>query len=104
MPEPIPSYKGSEPYIFVSYSHKDSERVLPILNAMIHDGYRVWYDEGIPWSSEWREVIENHIRRCSIFLAFLSPDYVESKECRSEISYARKTKNRFLQYIWKIRN
>ena len=45
--EQFPPYEGPEPYIFVGYSHQDSARILPILDTMMHDGYRVWYDEGI---------------------------------------------------------
>ena len=31
-------YEGSEPYIFVSYAHKDGEKVLPLLDHMQEDG------------------------------------------------------------------
>ena len=82
-------YEGNEPYIFVSYSHKDSERVLPILNAMNAAGYRVWYDEGIPWTSEWPAVIAQHILNCGICMAFLSSTSVESDHCRREIHFSQ---------------
>ena len=48
-------YEGQEPYIFASYSHRDSETVLPILDALNKRGFRVWYDEGIPWTAEWKD-------------------------------------------------
>lgn len=48
MAESIPvAYKGTDPYIFISYAHKDSDIVLPIISRLQKDGYRVWYDEGI---------------------------------------------------------
>ena len=104
MPERIPPYEGSDPYIFVGYSHKDSDKILPILNAMIQDGYRVWYDEGIPWTSEWPEVIEDHLFRCSMCLVFHSSASVESVYCRREIHYALKENKPILSvYLEKIR-
>lgn len=40
-------YEGNEKYIFISYAHKDSGSVLPILQAMADGGYRLWYDQGM---------------------------------------------------------
>ena len=40
-------YKGDRPFLFISYAHKDSERVLPIIRRLMAQGYRVWYDAGI---------------------------------------------------------
>ena len=40
-------YNGDDPYIFISYSHRDTELVWPILLQMQRDGYRFWYDDGI---------------------------------------------------------
>ena len=31
MSERIPAYEGREPYIFVSYAHRNSEKVMPCL-------------------------------------------------------------------------
>ena len=41
MERPV-AYMGEEPYIFVSYSHKDSERVWPIIARLQADRFRVW--------------------------------------------------------------
>ena len=38
------AYKGEQPYIFISYAHKDSDVVLPIVAKLQQDGYRVWYE------------------------------------------------------------
>ena len=46
MNRPI-AYSGDEPYLFISYAHKDSERVLPVILSLQEKGFRVWYDEGI---------------------------------------------------------
>ena len=81
-------YEGDKPYIFVSYSHKDGERVAPILNRMYQEGFRIWYDEGIDWGTEWPAEIEKHLLGSAAFLAFHSVSSVESVNCRQEITYA----------------
>ena len=34
-------YEGNEPYIFLSYCHKDQAKVYPIFEQMAFDGYRL---------------------------------------------------------------
>ena len=36
----IKPYEGSEAYIFVSYAHRDYDRIDPILRALADRGYR----------------------------------------------------------------
>ena len=55
MSVPAKRYEGAEPYVFISYSHADSERVLAIVKAMEKRGYRVWYDAGINAGQQWTE-------------------------------------------------
>ncbi len=93
-------YNGDENYIFVSYSHKDSDRVHPIINRMLSNGFRVWYDEGIDPVTEWDENIADHLKRCVGILAFLSENYLRSENCRDELNYARDLeKGRLLVYL-----
>ena len=82
------TYEGTRPYIFVSYAHKDSEQVFPILDALHEAGYRVWYDRGIPWSTEWADVIADHVEACAVCLAFHSEASKTSPNCREELYYA----------------
>ena len=81
-------YEGSEQYIFVSYAHKDSETVIPIINALQSAGFRVWYDQGIQAGTEWPEYIEDHLNKCKCVLVCMSPATIESINCRNEINYA----------------
>lgn len=37
------AYKGDQPYIFISYAHKDSDIVLPIISRLQQDGYEYNY-------------------------------------------------------------
>lgn len=60
-------YRGSEPYIFISYSHKDRDKVMRVLDTMQHDGYRIWFDAGIDPGTEWDQSIANHIEKKRLF-------------------------------------
>lgn len=84
----IKSYEGNEPYIFISYAHKDSELVMPILSALQGKGFRVWYDAGIEAGTEWPEYIAEHLNGAARVLTFLSRNFVESQNCRREINFA----------------
>ena len=81
-------YKGNEPYIFISYAHKDSDRVLPIIESLAEKGFRVWYDAGIEAGTEWPEYIASHLEKAAAVLAFLSQNAIESNNCRQEINFA----------------
>lgn len=96
----IAPYEGKEPFIFVSYSHRNRDDALSIVERLQKDGYRVWYDEGIHPGSEWDEYIAQYVANCSLFLALLSEEYLLSSNCKDELNYARnKEKNRVLIYL-----
>lgn len=82
-------YNGEKPYVFISYAHKDAEKVMSIIRQLQADGYRVWYDEGIDPGTEWDDNIANHVENCGCFLAFMSGNYLASENCRDELNYAR---------------
>lgn len=83
------SNKDDTPYIFISYSHRDSKRVLPAIEIMQQNGYRVWFDSGIEAGTEWSNNIATHLRDCSAFIAFISSNSVLSENCLDEIAYAK---------------
>lgn len=85
---PFEAYSGSEDYIFVSYAHRDSFLIFPELSDLNDAGRRIWYDEGIDPGSEWPEEIANAITRCALFVVYLSPYAVASKNVCNEINFA----------------
>ena len=92
-------YKGDENYIFISYSHRDIDEVLSFIETLQENGYNVWYDEGIDPGTEWDENIAKHIRECAYFISFITEDYIQSQNCRDELTYARDlNKERLLIY------
>ena len=93
-------YSGKEPYIFVSYAHKDKSRVMPVLQMLCRRGFRVWYDEGIDPGTEWDDYIAEHVYSCGCMVAFMSANYVASDNCRDELNFARDLqKERLLIYL-----
>lgn len=89
------AYEGPEKYIFISYAHKDSDTVFPILERLNAEGYRVWFDDGIVPGSEWPEYIANHLNNCETFVFFASPNSVASDNCKREVNYALSKNKRF---------
>lgn len=81
-------YNGKENYIFISYSHRDSERVIPIVKNLQSAGFRVWYDEGIEAGTEWPEFVAEHLYNSAVVLVFLSPNALGSQNCTREIHFA----------------
>lgn len=92
----IKPYEGKEDYIFISYSHKDKEKVFPVIERMVDDGFRVWFDEGIVPGEEWTKTIAEHLNGCSVFFAFVSENSLESKNCTREINFAIKKDKYFV--------
>ena len=87
--EKILPYNGKEPYIFISYAHKDADTVVPAIRTLQQGGYRIWYDLGIEAGTEWSNNIAQHLQDCSVFIAFISKNSVLSENCLDEIAFAK---------------
>ena len=96
----LAAYHGTEPYIFISYSHRNADRATAVIRSMNRSGYRVWYDEGLIPGREWDENIARIIMRCGYFVALITREYLDSSNCRDELNYARdKNKPILLIYL-----
>lgn len=73
-----PFRPDEDDYIFVSYSHKDREKVFPIIKALYEKGFHIWYDEGIELCSDFSDSIRTHVQNCSLFLLFLTENSAKS--------------------------
>ena len=67
------------PYIFVSYSHRDRERVFPIITRLYEKGWRIWYDEGLEVTENYYTSLSRHIKNCTVFLLFVTENSVKSE-------------------------
>ena len=89
-------YEGKRPFVFISYSHRNTARVLEIITLLHEKKLRLWYDEGIPAGKDWSSNIESHMRTCSAVLFFRSETALASPNCYNEIAAAVERKHPLL--------
>lgn len=83
-------YEGTEPYIFISYSHSNSQEVYRILNRLNKEKFRVWFDDTMEIGEDFRDELREKIEDCSAFIIFISNASMSSKYCGMEIITAFK--------------
>ena len=69
---PFEAYEGDEPYIFVSYKHKEYEKVYPVMDKLHNAGINIWYDAGLPLGRNYDIQIAEHIMNSSLFVTFVT--------------------------------
>ncbi len=76
--------------VFVCHASSELDKIMPIIEKLEGDGYTCWYSErNLPKDIENYKVgIENAIRSCRIFLAFMSTASIMSKDCQWEMDIA----------------
>ncbi len=90
---PFPAYdyeSSDDPFVFASYAHSDKNIVYPIIKYLHNNGINVWYDEGIPFSEEWRKKIANSLKNCRSFIVFLTQTSVTRPNVIREINFSLK--------------
>ena len=88
------AYMGEEPYLFVSYSHKDTAKVYPILDALYDRKYRLWYDESCETGNDFRDELRERIENSEAVILFVSKSSMLSPFCGMEIIVARENGKR----------
>lgn len=48
----------------------------------------------IPWGQEWKERICNTLDQCTFFIPIITPSYLVSEQCRFELEYFLRTKEK----------
>lgn len=91
--------QSKQPYIFISYAHKDTALVMPIIEQMQKWNFCVWYDTGIEAGTEWPEYIATKLLASHCVIAFISKNAMNSHNCRREINFAI-AKNKDLLVIY----
>ncbi len=86
----IDSYDGPEPYLFVSYSHRDAKFVNEVLKKIDREKFRMWYDDTMEIGDDFREELRSRIERSCAILLFISNSSIQSKYCGMEIITAFK--------------
>ena len=95
------AYQGDKPYVFLSYSHKDEELALSVIEYLQEHSFNVWYDEGIHSGTQWKDVILKKIANpnCWMMVFLVTQNSLASKECRREIVFADKKEKKFLNVV-----
>ena len=97
MDKKVEAYRGSDPYIFVSYAHKNADIVHPFI-SVLQEKYNVWFDEGIHFGREWDDEIMTRIEQCNLFLFIVTKDSLVSSNCKDELAQARELKKEFISH------
>ena len=77
----VKAYAGRRPFIFLSYSHKDTEIAYPLIDELQKRGFNVWFDEGIHSGVQWKRTITEHINSCSLMIFLVTQNSLDSAEC-----------------------
>jgi WD40 repeat protein len=84
--------------VFISYSRRDKEFVLKLRDALVASNRNVWLDlRDIPYTADWQEEIYRNIVTANNVLCVLSPDFIQSPNCRNEVAYAVMTGKRLVR-------
>jgi TIR domain len=75
--------------IFFSYSHKDQDRVRPIYDALVDQGFEVFWDPKVPAGTDWDTWIRQHLTDCKCAIVFWSAASVASDNVRHEAMVAK---------------
>lgn len=88
--KPFKAYDGDEPYLFVSYAHKDAYLVFPEIKIFHDEGYPVWYDQGLNPGQEWDDEVAIALINCRLLVVFISKNSMDSTNVQDEIKLALK--------------
>jgi hypothetical protein len=75
--------------IFFSYSSADRERVRPVRDTLVAQGFEVFWDQEVPTGLDWDSWIRQHLGKCKCAMAFWSAASVASDNVRHEAVVAK---------------
>lgn len=74
--------------VFISYSYKDKPSVDSLIKALDDQKVEYWTDHKIRAGQEWMKEIEKALYSASVYLFFISPDFLASDWAMFEIGLA----------------
>jgi TIR domain len=74
--------------IFFSYSSADRERVRPVRDALVAQGFDVFWDQQVPAGVDWDTWIRQHLASCKCAIVFWSSASIVSRNVRHEATVA----------------
>ena len=81
-------YEGQEPYIFISYAHKDQDKMNAVKEFLRRRHIRFWYDSGLHSGDDWNMVIARHLEKAAVCLLLLSRNSANSMYVKNELNFA----------------
>ena len=88
--------------VFISYSHRDTDLVQQLVDALNVHKRAVWVDRrGIDYATQWNDEIYHGIESADNFVLVISPDSLNSQYCHDEIDHARKQSKRIVPLLIK---
>ncbi len=84
----IALYKGEGNYLFISYSHAESQLIHAVAKELSSRNVNFWYDRNLLLGDIWSKEIAQHVQGSRSFLAFVSRQFAESVNCKAEINLA----------------
>ena len=85
---PFKAYDGDEPYIFISYAHKDKKIVYKEIKRFHDEGYHIWYDDGLIPGEYWDDEIAYKLSNSYLVVVFISKNSMDSTNVIDEIKFA----------------
>ena len=96
--------KNEECDIFISYNWGIKEAVEKFHEKLEANGFRVWRDKFLKQGHQSLfEQLGKKIKESTVFLCFLTKDYVKSDNCRKELNYAAKLKKTIIYFPFSIK-
>lgn len=81
-------YEGEKPYIFISYSHRDTFQLVEVCTLFKKKNVKFWYDNGLYSGDDWNLMIASHLEKASACLLLLSRLSAESQYVKNELNFA----------------
>jgi len=88
--------------VFISYSRRDKDFVHRLADALAEHKREAWIDwKDIPLTAEWQREIFSNIEVSDDFVFVISPESVNSVNCRREIAHAAAHNKRMVPVLYK---
>ena len=97
-----PSDKIDKELVFISYSRKDDDFVLPLCKKLKELGVEIWLDQwDIAPGDNWDKSIDDALYKCTRMLIILSPDAVDSYQVQGELHTFFKEKKPVIPIVYR---
>ena len=97
---PLRADADKKPYVFISYSHADKEKVYDDIRILYQEGVNYWYDKGLeeyagsPWSLEVKDRLKDD--NCIGVIFYLSEDSFLSENFRKEVRITLENNKKYI--------